>query len=291
MEWTRVKDHAEEIVNKCFTEENKQLLEFSINENVVSVLDQLLYHYQFACYRGSKDSLIKAIMYKIHQNVDILLRLKDLQTNYGKITELGEYSKVTMGYKEQLGTETTIGATGSESNTKNKQADNFSGTDTNRDISINDEQAANSQTNVVRDINIIMPTPTIKEIDKKRKSFQLEESNISEVEKDSKGYILDKPELKDGDNPLGFQNLTKNTTTSDTASTLNTETSRGSESKGDTKNRGASAKVKGAKSDEINRTAVFRTNDARLAIWKMEIPKLQTRFWNIFFNLFVYDEF
>lgn len=63
----RVKDHIDEIVEKCFSDQAKAILEFDIKGLRISVKDQFLYHYETACYLGDKDSMIRAIAYKVHQ--------------------------------------------------------------------------------------------------------------------------------------------------------------------------------------------------------------------------------
>lgn len=287
----RVRDWSGHIVEKCFTQEVKEALEFTINETQMSVEDQLLYHYWNAYYFGTRDLMVKAIIYKIHQNMDLILRLQDLKKNILRILDLGEYSKVTLGYKETLGTESSIGVSAANSKTKNLQSDRYEGQDTTRDININDERTATSQTNVTEELKIFIPQPEITEGQTKGKTYGLTETSISENEKESPKFTLNNPQMNEDGASLGFQNVSKNLSTSDSANTSNTASSRGTESRGDIDNKNARTEVKGAKSDEINRTSEFVTNDARLKVWKAEIPKLQTRFWNCLFNLFEYEEY
>lgn len=289
MEWIRVRDHVDEIVQNCFTEEHKNILEFAVGTKIMSLKEQFLYHYWHACYKGSKEGLIRAIIYRLHVNLDLLLRIQDLRENVRKVTELGEYSKVTLGYKESLGTETTIGASAGISHSENLQTDNYQGTDSSVNLNISDDRTATSQTNSLNPLNIVIPQPSISENTSAQKTYSINDNNITESEQTIPKYSLNNPQIQEGDNPLGYQNVTKDLSTSEGTNTTNTKSSRGAKTQGDFNNRGASANVKGTKGDEINRTSEFITNDARIKMWKLQIPKLRTRFWNCLYTLFDYD--
>lgn len=236
----RVKDYIDEIVEKCFSDEAKAILEFNVKGLSISTKDQFLYHYETACYLGDKESMIRAIAYKVHQAADQLLRIENYQNNLVRVFDLGEYSKVKRGSRTQLDTQSTIGAMGSESRSTSNRTDNYQSTDKNRDININDNRAGASETNELQDINHVIPQATITE-----------------------EGALNNPQVLEGEDQIGFQRFTKDLTTSDT---LNTNTSNSQRSNEDTttnKLSSASTSVRGGKTDEATDEVTFVVNDAR----------------------------
>lgn len=236
----RVRDHIDEIVEKCFSDEAKRILEFDVKGLNISVKDQFLYHYESACYLGEKDSMIRAIAYKVHQAADQLLRIENYQNNLVRLFDLGEYSKVKRGFRTELDTHSTIGAFGTETKGSSNRSDEYQATDNNRDININDSRTGASQTNEVLELNYAIPQ--------------------AEITDDGK---LNDPQVKEGDTAIGFQSFTKDLTTSDT---LNTNRSNSQRTNTDTTTssvRSASTTVRGGKIDEATDNVEYITNDAR----------------------------
>lgn len=287
--WIKVKDHIAEIVEKCFSEEYKEALEFTVNNETVTLAEQFKYHYGDACFYGTKEDLISAIRYRAQTRMDIILRLQDLKTNINKVTELGEYSKVNLGYKETLGTETTIGASAAKSKSTNKQTDQFKGYDLTTNVNISDDRTGTSQTNLVNKLDVIFPQPSISLSKESSSKFSLSENQIQETETQIPKVTLNNPQHKEGDNAIGYQNLTKELSTTEGANTINTSTSRGGETSGDLNSNNLNTNVKGSKSDEINRNVEFVTNDARVKLWKLQLPNLRTKFWNCLYTLFEFN--
>lgn len=276
----RVIDHIDEIVDTCFDQELRDLLEFTVNSTKVTVKDQFLFHYESACYEGTKESMIRGIMYKIHLQEDLVLKLKDYKINLSKILNLGEYSKVRLSYKEELGTETAIGASGSNTDNKNAQTDNYSGIDHNHNINVNDNRTAASQTNKVEELKAYIPQSKIMRDEDPLgiKKFQLEDDRPIETPTNYTGFKLDNPQIQEEGELTGYQNLSKDLTSNETRDTNTTNSSRGGESTGESKTRSASTRVTGNKNDATETTSEFITNDARIKLWTKELPRLKVKF-------------
>lgn len=289
----KIVDCIDEIVDRCFGDpELKGTLEFSVNTNNITVKDQFLHYYEKACYLGTKDSLIRAILYRIHNNEDLLLRLRDYKTNLSKILVLGEYSKVKMSYKEETGSETSIGASAGKTTSDNSQVDNYSGLDINNSIGINDNRTGSSQTNRLENLKDVIPQPTITADAEpiQIKKFQLENGSPTETTINYTHYKLNNPQYDETKEKIGYQNLTKDITTNHNNDTNITTSSTGGKSFGTTKSNSGNTTVKGSKSDAHDTVAEFITNDARVKLWTRELPRLKTKFWNSFFSLFVYEQ-
>lgn len=289
----RIIDCIDEVIDKCFSDpELKELLEFSVGATRVTIKDQFLHHYEKACYIGTKESLIRAILYRTHLQQDLLLKLSDYKKNLSRILELGEYSKVKLSYKEELGTETSIGAAGSNTTNKSSQADNFSGVDINQNLSINDNMTATSNTNRLEDLKTVIPQPKIEISDdpKTIKTFRLEDDRIVETDTNYTSFKLNNPQYEETDEQIGYQNLTKDITSNTSVDTNRSNSSRGSLSSGTSESRSANTTVKGSTSDTTDRAVEFITNDARIKLWTKELPRLKTKFWNAFYNLFLYEQ-
>lgn len=289
----KIIDCIDEIVDKCFGDpELKGILEFSVNANNVTVKDQFLHHYEKACYLGTKDSLIRAILYRTHNQQDLLLRLSDYKKNLSKILVIGEYSKVKMSYKEELGSETSIGASGSKTISDNKQVDNYSGLDVNNSIGINDNRTGSSQTNRLETLKDVIPQPTITADAEpiQIKQFQLEDGTSTETTINYTQYKLNNPQYDESKEKIGYQNLTKDITTNHNNDTNITTSSKDGKSFGKTNTSSGNTTVKGNKSDVHDTVTEFITNDARVKLWSRELPRLKTKFWNSFFSLFVYEQ-
>lgn len=289
----KIIDYIDEIIDKCFGDpELKELLEFSVHTTNVTIKDQFLHHYEKACYIGSKESLIRAILYRIHNNQDLILKLRDYKINLSKILNLGEYSKVRLSYKEELGTETSIGVSGSHTENKSNQADNYSGVDNNTNLSINDNKTGVSNTNKLEDLKDVIPQPTIEvsETPITLKTFRLEDDRLVETPNNYTRHKVNNPQYEETDEQIGYQNLTKDLTTNQSTDTNISSSSRGSSSSGDSTSKSANTTIKGNKSDAHDRTVEFITNDARVKLWTKELPRLKIKFWNTFFSLFVYEQ-
>lgn len=288
MKTLKIKDVIDTIVKNCFSEEDKQILEFTQNQTQITVKHQFLIHHKHACYEGELQDLELAIMYKIHQNQDLLLRIKDYTQNITKLLDLDEYNKVSFSYKDQLGTETSIGASGNKSETINQQTDNYSGLEKNKNVNLSEDTQALSQTNKVEGVDRVLPKYSITETEptntithsliNQQQPIQVTKPNITESNPDN----LDL---------LGFQNVQKEHSAFESANTNTSITSRGSDSKNNSTFRNSNVNTKGTKTDEVTRTVDFLTNEARLKLWKTELPKLRTKFWNSFSGLFIYDVF
>lgn len=289
----RIKDFINEIVNECFGDPDlKDLLEFTIHTTKMTIKDQFLHHYENACYMGSKESLIRAIMYRIHLQQDLILKLQDYKKNLSKILELGEYSKVKLSYKDELTTETTIGVTGSNTKNDSSQSDNFSGLDSNTNVGINDNQTAVSNTNELRDLKVVIPQPTITADEQpiQIKKFQLEDGDLTETTLDYNKPKLNSEQYSEDEGKIGYQHLTKDLSTNQNNDTNISTSSRGGKTHNKSESKSANTNVKGNKSDVTDRTTEFITNDARVKLWSKELPRLKTKFWNGFFSLFLYEQ-
>lgn len=283
----RVKDYIDQIVEQCFNQDIKDLLEFSLFNNRVSVKDQFLHYYEQAKYQGDLTSLIRSIKIRIQRNEPLVMQLKDQNTNIQRLLELGEYSKVTTRYLETLGTESSVGASASSSNSQNKQADTYSGIEQNDNLNISDEQTAVAQTNAVELLEVQLPQPTLaaEQNSKSYLKYSIRDGNLNETPTSYSTKKLNKPQQEEKD-PFGYQNFTKDLNTNESNTTTATNTSRGSDSSTTSNAKTATSNVKGARSDESERSVEFITNDARFKLWSREVPRLKTKFWNSFYTLF-----
>lgn len=277
----RIIDCVDELVEKCFGDQQLvELLEFTTNATKVTIKDQFLFHYESACYMGDKDSLIRALLYKTHLQQDLLLKIADYKRNLSRILELGEYSRVRLHYKEELGTETTIGVSGSNSTHDTKQADNYSGYDTNNNLNIADSRTGRSETNRVEELKTVIPQPSLaKNVDfVQTPKYDLQNRELNRVDEAHTPTYLNNPQYEDSDDKVGYQHLTKDLTTNQSVDSNVTNTSRGSSSASDGSTRAGHTNVKGNKSDVHDRTVDFITNDARVRLWSRELPRLKTKF-------------
>lgn len=268
----KVVDCIDEIVARCFNDQELvDILEFTVGGTKVTVKDQFLFHYETACYLGSKDSLIRGLLYKTHLQQDIILKLQDYRRNLMKILELGEYSKVKLGYKEQLGTETTVGVSAGQSTHDTKQADNYSGHDSNTNVNISDTRTGASETNRVEELKTVIPQPTINpnpamQSNTTVRKYDLQNREVIEERENSTTPQLNDPQYDESEEKIGYQHLSKDLTTNQSIDTNVTNTSRGSSSVSDGTNKTARTSVKGNKSDAHDKTVEFRTNDARVRL-------------------------
>lgn len=264
----RVIDCIDEIVEKCFGDrEVKELLEFTINNNKVSVKDQFLFHYENACYPGDKESLIRAILYKTHLQEDILLKLADYKQNLSRILELGEYSEVKLSYKEHLGTETTIGGSITTSSNDNKQVDNYAGYDRNTNINITDNRTGASETNRVEELKTVIPQPTMAQANNvELPKYEIVNRQLNVGSNQHNTNELNTPQYEESAKKIGYQNLTKDLTTNQSLDSNITNTSRASTSVNDGKHKTGRTDVRGNKSDTHHKSVSFITNDARVRL-------------------------
>lgn len=265
----KVVDCIDEIVARCFSDQELvDILEFTIGGTKVTVKDQFLFHYETACYLGSKDSLFRGLLYKTHLQQDIILKLQDYRRNLMKILELGEYSKVKLGYKEQLGTETTVGVSAGQSTHDTKQADNYSGHDSNTNVNISDTRTGASETNRVEELKTVIPQPTMGSVPTNTtvRKYDLQNREVIEERENSTTPQLNDPQYDESEEKIGYQHLSKDLTTNQSIDTNVTNTSRGSSSVSDGTNKTARTSVKGNKSDAHDKTVEFRTNDARVRL-------------------------
>lgn len=265
----KIVDCIDEIVAKCFSDpELVELLEFTVSGTKVTIKDQFLFHYETACYLGTKESLFRGLLYKTHLQQDLILKMLDYKKNITRILDLGEYSKVKLGYKEELGTETTIGASGSKSTHDTKQVDNYSGYDNNTNLNISDSRTGASETNRVEQLNTVIPQPSLAnnphniEIQK----FDIQNREIIKEPETPMSSQLNNPQYEESEDKVGYQHLSKDLTTNQSVDANITNTSRGSTSVGDGSSKTAKTNVKGNKSDTHDKTVEFRTNDARIKI-------------------------
>lgn len=281
----RVKDHIDTIMQQCFNDSIKNLLEFDVSSFQISLKDQFLHYYETAKFAGTLETLIRSIKYRIHKNEELLVRLKDLQTNLKKITDLGEYSKVKLRYLESLGTESSIGASISNSQTKNKQTDKYSGIEQNDNLNIIDDQTAESDTNETDNLQNYIPQPSIVDDNQSTNvnKYSIENNTINET---PTGYVLKKLNKPEAKTEPSFQKITKDLSTNESNNTTITNTSRGGNYENKSDYKSTNTKIKGNKSDEDEKMVEFITNDARFRVWSKEIPKLKMKFWNSFFTLF-----
>lgn len=251
----RVRDHVDEIVEKCFSDDAKRILEFEVKGLSISVKDQFLFHYENACYIGDKDSLIRAVAYKVHMASDKLLKIENYQQNLVRLFDLGEYSRVRRGFKTEIDTNSTIGALGSETKSTFNRTDNYQSTDKNRDLNVSDNRTGTSQTNQVHELQYAIPQ--------------------AEITDDGK---LRDPQMTEDEDKMGFQHYSKDLSTSDS---LNTNTLNSQRRNTDTSTnslRNASTTVRGGKSDSSTDEVMFVTSDARFKMWSKQLPLLKTRF-------------
>lgn len=289
----RVVDCIDEIVEKCFGDQSlKEKLEFTVSSTKVTVKDQFLYHYETACYLGSKESLIRAILYRIHLQEDILLKLADYTTNLTRIFNLGEYSKVRLNYKHELGTETNIGVSVGDSKTDNVQADNHSGFDRNTNLGIANTRTGRAETNRVEKLDAVIPQAQIKEdLDNTTlQKYGVIEGRLTMTPVNYNQSNLDDPQYAEDDEKIGYQHLSKDLTTNTNRDHNYTESSRGSTAYTGNDSKNAKTNVRGNSSDVDDTVVEYVTNDARIKMWTKELPKLKTLFWNCFFDLFVYEQ-
>lgn len=277
----RVVDCIDEIVEKCFgDQELKNKLEFTVSATKVTVKDQFLYHYETACYLGSKESLIRAILYRIHLQEDVLLKLENYKANLSRIFQLGEYSRVKLNYKHELGTETNIGVSVGDSKTDNVQADNHSGFDRNTNLSITDNKTGRSETNKVEDLAAVIPQPIIKDdlANVTLQRYEVTEGQLTKSEVDYTGATMDLPQYEEKDDKVGYQHLTKDVTGNINRDLNYTESSRGSTTHNTNAHKGAKTNVKGNSSDTDDTVVEYVTNDARIKMWTKELPRLKMLF-------------
>lgn len=265
----RIVDCIDEIVAKCFSDpELVELLEFTVSGTKVTVKDQFLYHYETACFLGTKESLFRGLLYKTHLQQDLILKLLDYKRNLSRILELGEYSKVKLGYKEQLGTETSIGASGSTSTHDSKQVDNFSGYDSNTNVNISDTRTGSSETNRVEQLNTILPQPSLANNPHniQVQKFDIQNRELTKEPETPLSSNLNNPQYEETEDKVGYQHLSKDLTTNQSVDSNISNTSRGSTSISDGSSKSARTNVKGNKLDTHDKTVEFITNDARIRL-------------------------
>lgn len=287
----RVKNYIDEIYETCFSQENKDTLEFTQNNVKVTIKDQLSYYYSTACYPGTKDDLIKAIMIKINQQEDLLLRIKDYNENINRIVRIEEYNDVSISYTDTLESETNIGVSALNSNSHSTQADKFSGIDQTKNTNIIDDISANSQTNRVESVSAIFSNPTLGDSDPK----QLEIYNATKSNITTENVAYKESELKDHNQKLpedyGFQVVNKSQNIGQSVNNNTSKTASASNSFREMDNKASNANIKGSKQDKLRRNIDYNTNKNRLKLWRTQLPKLRAKFWNSFSNLFCYEEF
>lgn len=277
----RIVDCIDEIIEKCFGDDDlKAKLEFTLSGTRVTVKDQFLYHYETACYVGSKESLIRAILYRIHLQEDILLKLADYKTNLTRIFNLGEYSKVRLNYKHELGTETNIGVAVGDSKTDGVQSDNHSGFDKNINLSITDNKTGRADTNKVEDLANVIPQPKIKQAlnNNALQKYDVIEGQLVKTQVDFTPTELENPQYEEKDDQIGYQHLTKDVTANTNNDNNYTESSRGSKNYSKTDHKSAKTNVKGNSTDVDDKVVEYVTNDARIKMWTKELPRLKTLF-------------
>lgn len=262
----RVKNYIDEIYETCFSQENKDTLEFTQNNIKVTIKDQLLYYYSTACYPGTKDDLIKAMMIKINQQEDLLLRIKDYNENINRIVRIEEYNDVSISYTDTLESETNIGVSALNSNSHSTQADKFSGIDQTKNTNIIDDISASSQTNRVESVSAIFSNPTLGDSDPK----QLEIYNATKSNITTENVAYKESELKDHNQKLpedyGFQVVNKSQNIGQSVNNNTSKTASASNSFREMDNKASNANIKGSKQDKLRRNIDYNTNKNRLKL-------------------------
>lgn len=258
-----IKDNLQ-VIENALEPWHKEVLEFTMNNIKTTVVQQFKHYYQHACFAGDLDELVTALKIKTQDCVDILYKLQDLKRNITKITQLDQYNKVTLQYRDTLGT--TASVTGSASLTKSENTTTDTGVSTDRTTNSNKnlDETGSSQTNRLHPISDVL-TPTTA---------------------DENGYTegaLNKP--------IQYQNfgITQSINNSINVNNVNTnQTSKGNSTSG---TETASHNTTGSKTDESQQKVEYTTIDERLRMWNLEMPRLRRKFWQMYSNLFTYNYF
>lgn len=287
----RLNSVINEVVNTCFTQEEKDLFDIKVNDVIIcSLADQFLAVYSNRCYTGTKEELIKSFAYIKSLNEFKLKKIKDIKENidrllnpylYGQsITRNSDFGNSSGSVSESTSDTITnvdsfdISTSNSESTTSGVNIDQTGSSESN-DIDPIDNVLKNVSTTFPRQKRIKL------DIDRENKTFQK-----TEMPDNTTFNVSTTP----AETSREFQHLTYGqTNNADTTQGYDT----GSSVSGDktiTNDRGKTVSGSAASGNRRENEYKINENEARIKAWKLQLEPIKQDFIHAFDELFCYAQ-
>lgn len=276
---------AEKIKNNCFTQEEINILEFSINQRRITIEKQIKEHFKLAWYRYDEEELYDAFILVKEQNKDLLEQIKE----YRRIIDISfnPYSYQLFRNSDIEKEDDRLSASGSNSNTTNKA--------TNRnDIITNDYQSnqdltqqrnANSQTNVTKPLSAVWEDWKL-ENNEKTIDKLTDGPNIREYTIQSKTIPATEPtEHKELEHTYQYFDKQESLNKGFVDTHTNTHSGSRDESTSDVNSRNVG--VSNMKGTRKLRSTEYSLGENMLKIAQIELPKYRGMFWSKFNQIFL----
>lgn len=273
---------AEKIKNNCFTPEEIEILQFTINQRTITIESQIKNYFKHCYYQHTEDELYDGIIFIKEQNQDLLKQISTYK-NLVNIA-LNPYSHQLFKGSDISKDDDRLSASLNKSN--------MEGEDTNRsDIITNDTghnqdltkaRSAKSETNTVKSLEevwdkwqINKPAETIEKITDgaKLKDYQITTKEI--------GPNLPEPQEQKSHSYQYFdnqENLINN------FNTTHTNTHSGSKDNSSQSSSGNNVSLSNVKGLKKSRSIEYSLGDNVLKVAQTELPKYRNMFWNTFVN-------
>lgn len=284
----KVTNLAEKIKNNCFTQEEINILEFTVNNRKITIESQIKNYFKLSWYSYSEDELYDQIIIIKEENKDLLKQIAD----YKQILNisLNPYSYQLFKNSDINKDDDRLSASTSKSN--------ITGKNTTREDIINNNIDTTQELNKVRsarsEINTISNLSDVWEDWSINKPTHSVDKLIDQVENgELKNYSLQSKELPE--TPLEHQprkdhsyqyidaqeNLNKNI--SDSQSNIHS----GSKQLSNTDTVDNNYSVSNVKGLKKTRSTEYSLGENMLKIAEIKLPEYRSMFWNKFNNLFL----
>lgn len=284
----KVTNLAEKIKNNCFTAEEINILEFTVNNRKITIESQIKNYFKLSWYCYSEDELYDQIIIIKEENKDLLKQIAD----YKQILNisLNPYSYQLFKNSDINKDDDRLSASSSKSN--------ISGKNTTREDIINNNIDTTQELNKVRsarsEINTISNLSDVWEDWSVNKPTHSVNKLIDQIENgELKNYSVQSKELPE--TPLEHQprkdhsyqyidaqeNLNKNI--SDSQSNIHS----GSKQLSNTDTVDNNYSVSNVKGLKKTRSTEYSLGENMLKIAEIKLPEYRSMFWNKFNNLFL----
>lgn len=281
----KVTDLAEKIKNNCFTDEEKQILEFSINNRVIDISKQIKFYFKNCCYRHTEEELFDAIIMVKEDNKDLLKQIANYQITIKTALNPLAYQNLKTSRINRDDIRGAMSQNSSNTTTNNKSKTDTVANDFSQSGELNKGRSATSEVNQVSNLKEVwdewavrQPGRLLKQVkDAPREEIFTVEEKLLDSRNGNSGEYKDLPyqHFEAQENLNTNQTDSHNNTTSGSKALAKTET------KGDTTHSSIVNSAKNVVTTELG------LGDATLQTAEIELPKYRQRFWEKFRQLFL----
>lgn len=284
----KVTNLAEKIKNNCFTQEEINILEFTVNNRKITIESQIKNYFKLSWYSYSEDELYDQIIIIKEENKDLLKQIAD----YKQILNisLNPYSYQLFKNSDINKDDDRLSASTSKSNITGKNTTREDIINNNIDTTqeLNKVRSARSEINTIsnlsdvwEDWSINKPTHSVDKLIDQVENGELK--NYSLQSKELPETLLEHQPRKDHSYQYidAQENLNKNI--SDSQSNIHS----GSKQLSNTDTVDNNYSVSNVKGLKKTRSTEYSLGENMLKIAEIKLPEYRSMFWNKFNNLFL----